>query len=167
MPVRFLGSLEGGYTIPGVGRGGVAARLLFSIYEFEVRYSLYVEPQATEISEVALGRWDFGIHLLESPGGQVRVHGGFLHWGDAFGHTLGFSGGIGVEAYPAEPFVFTLDAGGGSLDQAGILYARATAGVLVRNIEFQLGWDHVSLTTRDGSPWVHLTGPLAGVRFWL
>jgi len=67
------------------GRGGVAARLLFSIYEFEVRYSLYVEPRAAEISEVALGRWDFGIHLLEAPGGQVRVHGGFLHWGDAVG----------------------------------------------------------------------------------
>jgi hypothetical protein len=164
---RVVLGAEAGWAVPSAGRAALAARFDLGVFEFAVRYAALFERVEGQIDTVTLGRVDVGFRVVDLADVDARIRLGLNHWIDAAGHNFGFAGGLAVDVFPGAPWVLSAEVGGGSLGQAGIVQARATAGVMFGLVELGLGWDHTTLLTDDGSPSVHLTGPIAITRFWL
>lgn len=164
---RVVLGAEGGWVIPSVGRAALSGRFDLGPIEFAVRYAALLEPVEGRVDSVVMGRIDVGYRLTDLPDVDARVRLGLNHWVDDAGHSFGVAGGLAVDVFPGAPWVLSAEAGGGSLGQAGIVQARATVGVMLGLVEVGLGWDHTTLLTSDGSPGVHLTGPIATTRLWL
>lgn len=164
---RAVFGVEGAWVIPTVGRAALSARVDLGPVELSVRYAGLFERVEGRIESVVVGRTDVGYRIMDTEDVDARVRLGLNHWIDGAGHSFGVAGGVAVDVFPGAPWVLSAEAGGGSLGQAGVVQARATAGVMVGLVELGLGWDHTSLLTSDGSPGVHLTGPIAITRIWL
>lgn len=164
---RVVLGAEAGWVVPSAGRAALSARFDLGAFELAVRYAGLFERVEGQLDAVTLGRVDVGFRIVDLTDVDARLRLGLNHWIDATGHSFGVAGGLAVDVFPGAPWVLSVEAGGGSLGQAGIVQARATAGVMFGLIELGLGWDHTTLLTSDGSPSVHLSGPIAITRFWL
>ena len=164
--VAVIASLDGGLAVSAIGRGGVGLRVLGSNLEFELRYSAFAEPAYGQTLWVGLGRYRGAVTLGDSAAVRVRVFGGLLHWIDDRGSEFGGEGGLGVDAFPGEPWVLSFDLSGGFVGQAGLVGLRGTVGYLVGPVELLLGWQHESVIPAVSGGSVDLSGPLAGVRIW-
>lgn len=160
-------SAEGGYVLGGAGRGAVSARVQFSrLFDLAAGYALYVEPLGGgRVDAVALGRLGFDIRVIETPNALLRVGMGLRHFHDAIGDVFGVDGAVGVDLFPGAPWVLSAEGGAGRIDQATLVFARATVGVMLGAVEVYAGYDHVGLLS-DGDQ-VMLGGPLLGLRGWL
>lgn len=164
--VAVIASLDGGLALSSIGRGGVGLRVLGSVLEFELRYSAFVEPTNEQTLWAALGRYRGAVALADSADVRLRVFGGLLHWVDDGGSEFGFEGGLGLDAFPAEPWVLSFDLSGGLVGRAGLVGLRGSVGYLVGPVELQLGWQHESLIPTVSGDNVDLSGPFVGLRLW-
>jgi len=164
--LAVIATLDGGLALSSVGRGGVGLRVLGSVLEFELRYSTFVEPTSEGTLWAGLGRYRGAVALADSADVRLRLFGGLLHWVDDQGSEFGFEGGLGLDAFPGEPWVLSFDVAGGLVGRAGLVSLRGSAGYLVGPVEFQLGWQHESLIPTVSGNNVDLSGPFVGLRLW-
>ncbi len=164
--VAVVASLDGGLGLSSIGRGGVSLRVLGSVLEFELRYTIYAEPSDGGTFWVGLGRYRGAVALVDGAEARMRLFGGFLHWIDDAGSEFGGEGGLGLDVFPGAPWVLSFDLSGGLVGRSAIVGLRGTLGYLVGPVEFQLGWQHESVIPTVSGPSVDLSGPLAGVRLW-
>lgn len=164
--LAVIATLDGGLALSSIGRGGFGLRVLGSVLEFELRWSAFVEPTDAQTVWAGLGRYRGAVALADSADVRLRVFGGLLHWVDDQGSEFGFEGGLGLDAFPAEPWVLSFDVSGGLVGRAGLVSLRGSVGYLVGPVEFQLGWQHESLIPTVSGGNVDLSGPLVGLRLW-
>ncbi len=164
--LAVITTLDGGLALSSVGRGGFGLRVLGSVLEFELRLNAFVEPAAEQTTWVGLGRYRGAVALADSADVRLRFFGGLLHWVDDRGSEFGFEGGLGVDAFPGEPWVLSFDVSGGLVGRAGLVGLRGTVGYLFGPVEVQVGWQHESLIPTVSGGNVDLSGPLVGLRLW-
>ena len=164
--VAVIITIDGGLALSSVGRGGFGLRVLGSVVEFELRLNAFVEPSAEQTAWVGLGRYRGAVAVADSADVRLRFFGGLLHWVDDRGSEFGFEGGLGLDAFPGEPWVLSFDVSGGFVGRAGLVGLRGSVGYLVGPVEFQLGWQHESLIPTVSGNNVDLSGPFVGLRLW-
>jgi hypothetical protein len=164
--VAVVASLDGGIGLSSIGRGGVSLRVLGSVLEFELRYTIYAEPSDGGTFWVGLGRYRGAVALVDGADARMRLFGALLHWIDDAGSEFGGEGGLGLDVFPGAPWVLSFDLSGGLVGRSAIVGLRGTLGYLVGPVEFLLGWQHESVIPTVSGPSVDLSGPLVGVRLW-
>jgi hypothetical protein len=164
--VAVIASLDGGLTLPDIGRGGVGLRILGPALEFELRYSVYAEPSREQTLWAALGRIRGGLAIADEASARFRFFGGLLHWADDVGSEFGFEGGVGLDVFPASPWALSFEASGGLVGRSGLIGLRGSVGYLFGPVELQAGWQHESLIPTVSGGNVDLTGPFVGLRLW-
>ncbi len=164
--LAVIATLDGGLALSSVGRGGFGLRVLGSVLEFELRLNAFVEPTAEQTTWVGLGRYRGAVALADSADVRLRFFGGLLHWVDDRGSEFGAEGGLGLDAFPGEPWVLSFDVSGGLVGRAGLVGLRGSVGYLLGPVELQLGWQHESLIPTLSGGNVDLSGPFVGLRLW-
>lgn len=164
--LAVIASLDGGLVIPSVGRGGVGLRILGSALEFELRLTAFAEPSAEQTTWAGLGRYRGAVAIVDGGGARVRLFGGLLHWIDGRGSEFGGEAGVGLDAFPGDPWVLSFDIAGGLVGRAGLVGLRGSVGYLLGPVEVQLGWQHESLIPTVSGDSVDLSGPFLGLRLW-
>ena len=152
-----------------VGRATAGVRVLLPApFEIHAGYSLYVEPlDGGGLEALALGRVGAAYRVLDEYDLQLRVGGSLRHWQDAHGARFGGEVLAGLDMFPADPVVLTIEGAAGFVGDAWSVEVRGTLGVLIEIVELYAGWHHVALEAMNGTGGVELTGPIAGLRLWI
>ena len=159
-------SAELGYALGGAGRAAVAGRLSFPfLLDVVTRYSFFVEPTEGGLQAAALGRVGLELRIVDVPALQIRIGGGLRHFQDVVGGAFGGDGTLGIDIYPGEPVILSLEVGGGAVGQAAVVVARGSLGFIIDNTEIFAGYHYEGLFA--GPVHVDLGGPMLGVRAWL
>ncbi len=166
MVMRAFVGVGVGAALPTVVSLGVEARLDFGTFDLGTRYAWLGEDFEGGLEVATYGRTELGFKVIDLETFNLRVRGGIQHWVAGGVHDLGVSGGIAVEAFPGSSVTVNAEVGAGNLGGARIVYGRALVGTMLGHLELSGGWDHTTFLTSDGSPSVHLSGPVLLARYW-
>ena len=161
---------EGSYIDPNINRFGFSALLSTAQHiEFGTDWSLFTEklrpgdPALPEggTDRLWMGTFDVSFLFAQSQYAQFRAGVGLRTLLDSIqGNEFGFNALYAMDFYPARPLVLSMRADIGSVGEALVARARATAGVILGHVELFAGFDQTWLGPEA------FGGPLVGVRLW-
>jgi hypothetical protein len=160
-------SAEGGWLLSDVGRAALEVRALLPYrFEVDVGAASFVERR---VRADGGARWDYAVtgtaHVgwtfAQDEHWQFRSLLGVRTWSDAEGTAVGFDLRYGVEVFPVQPLIVSVDLAAGYTGATWLLRARGTLGLALGPVEVYAGWDH---TVVGG---VVLGGVVGGLRAWI
>lgn len=153
---------DGSYQIDGLWRGAIGARILLPLrLELDSEWRLYKEDNQDEPpNSAAIGNAHLAYRFAQNEYMQFRTGVGYQQWIDDEGSEYGVDLIYGFDAFPASPWIISIDTGFGSLGAAFVARIRATVGVNFDALEFYAGYEHIDING------VALSGPLLGARAW-
>lgn len=111
--------------------------------------------------ELWIGDLNFVYRFAQSDRVQMRSGIGVNWLSDHSDRDFGFNFTYGGDWFPRRPWVISTELDVGRLGDASLFHGRVTGGVLWRNTEFFVGYDHLSVGDAD------IDSMVAGLRFWL